>query len=472
MIWYNLGHKGKGWVKTKWAKADMGADAYLVCPGPSLKDLDIELRGRGRKVFAINTAYPKVKPDIWMGLDKVECYDRSLWAEPFIKVCRGGDYRDMAVEGKPLKYFDNVYFAGTKAPEKGKTMFDYRDHDDLMCWYKNTMASALHLIVWMGGRRIHFVGCDMGGLKDYHDDRVLTDKQRDYNRRLYRSQVDFLKEHQKLAKQYGIEFISCTPGSPLNEFMEYKELDIAIKNSEARVSVASGEIKHCLDANKKVGVVVPTRNDRPEFLKACREMIKYQTTKPDGVYIIDCKPKTEYNDQRERVAEGVEKAKKDGMTHIIIMEDDDYYSPNYIKKVLSMWTDEHIVGGYYYNIYHLKDRERVVCHMDMSHGNISQVCPLHSTSFTVAFWDNFIGSGLMGAEKSLDLEMWTWAKKTKAKIKLIFDPDLVISIKHGMGKTGGGNHAGIKKGCGVPDPDMEYLSKLVDPKIIKTYKRI
>ncbi len=246
MMYYDLGPKGNGWAKTTFARQAMKADAYLVCPGPSLANANITT-GRGRKVFAINTAYPRVQPDVWMGLDTVECYDRRLWAEPFIKICRG-NYGDMMLNGEPIRYFDNVYFASTKEPEKGKTMFDYRNHDDTLCWYKNTLASMLHLIVWMGAKKVHFVGCDMGGEKDYHDDRKLTKKQREYNRRLYRNQVGFLKEHQKLAKQYGIEFISCTPGSPLNEFMEYKELDTAIKDSEEKVKVENGEMKHCLDA--------------------------------------------------------------------------------------------------------------------------------------------------------------------------------------------------------------------------------
>ena len=246
MMYYDLGEGGRGWSKVSWARHKMGADAYLCCPGPSLKSVS---KGRGRKIFAINTAYPRVKPDIWMGLDRVECYDRNLWGEPFIKVCRG-NYGDMTVDDRPIKYFDNVFFASIKAPDKGKTMFDYLNHEDPLVWHKNTMATMLHLIIKMGAKTIYLVGCDMGG-KDYYDNRVLSDKNREHNHQLYKEQIGFIKTIAGMAKVKGINIISATPNSPLNDFLEYKELKKAIKESEDKVKVNDGPIEHCLDVEGK-----------------------------------------------------------------------------------------------------------------------------------------------------------------------------------------------------------------------------
>jgi predicted O-methyltransferase YrrM len=244
-MYYDLGRGGKGWSKVSWARLDMGADAYLCCPGPSLQPIQ---RGRGRKVFAINTAYPRVHPDIWMGLDRVECYDRQIWGEPFIKVCRG-NYGDMEVDGRPIKYFDNVFFASIAKLEG--SMFDYINHEDPLVWHKNTLATMLHLIIKMGAKTIHLAGCDMGG-NDYYDERVLSDKHRAINHKLYKEQIGFIRDISK-----RIKIISVTPNSPLNEFLEYKELDQALKRSEEKVKVNDGPILHCLDAEenyKKVTV--------------------------------------------------------------------------------------------------------------------------------------------------------------------------------------------------------------------------
>ncbi len=468
MLYYETGN---GWYQISFARKNMKADAYLICPGPSLADVDAtKLRGQGRKIFAINTAYPKIHPDIWMGMDKVECYDASIWNEPFVKICRGA-YGDMSIKGRKVKDYDNTYFAHMKPPEPGKSMLDYRQHDSPLMWHNNTMAAMLHLMIWMGAKKIHLVGCDMGGKKDYYDDRKLSATQREYNRKLYKRQIDFLRKLKELADPQGIELISCTPGSPLNKFMVYIPLTDAIKMSERKSDIQKVKIKHALDAYKKVGVIVPTRGDRPGFLKACKEMIKYQTTQPDKVYIVDRKPTTKGNDQRDRIIEGIEKAKKDKVTHVIIMEDDDYYPPTYIEKVLSAWGDEHLVGGYYYNIYHLKDKERTMYHIDMNLGTGVKGSPLHSTSFTMAFWDSFYEAGMINTKQSLDLEIWAWGKQINTKIKLIHDPDLVVSLKHGNGKVAGGNHSGIKEGYGVPDFNMEYFTRMVDPKILKMYKQ-
>jgi len=253
MLYYDLGEGGRGWSKVSWARYKMGADAFLCCPGPSLVDVP---RGRGRKIFAINTAYPRVKPDVWMGLDRVECYDRNIWAEPFAKVCRG-NYGDMKVGDKLIRFFDNVFFASVKAPEQGKSMLDLLDHGDPLVWHKNTLASMLHLIIKMGAKNIYLVGCDMGGSKDYYDSRVLAEDHKKHNHNLYAEQIRFIQKLAFSAKPKGIEIVSCTQESPLNNFLAYKDLGDALKESESKVNVENDSVLHCLEAEKlyeKVGV--------------------------------------------------------------------------------------------------------------------------------------------------------------------------------------------------------------------------
>jgi hypothetical protein len=283
-MYYDLGSKGKGWSKVSWARQDMGADAYLCCPGPSLQPVP---RGRGRKVFAINTAYPRVNPDIWMGMDRVECYNRQIWGEPFIKVCRG-NYGDMEVDGRPIRHFDNVFFASV-AESKGKTMFDLLNHDDPLIWHKNTLATMLHLIVKMGAKTIYLVGCDMGGA-DYYDGRVLSDEQRKINHKLYKQQIEFIKTVSK-----RVNIVSSTPNSPLNDFLEYKELGQAIKESEDKVKVNDGQILHCLEAEGKYLVkserkLYKTLWDSGDYKSQCAEpfidFIKDRVSKTDKILEI------------------------------------------------------------------------------------------------------------------------------------------------------------------------------------------
>jgi hypothetical protein len=195
------------------------SDAYLYLPGPSLKYVDFDVRQPGCTAFAVNTAYPKVKPHYWVGMDRPGCYDQNLFHEGLVKFVRG-TYARKSYKGEDLTKYPNTYFV-------------------------DTLAVVLHLILLMGHRRIFFVGCNLGGDADYHDDRVLADDKRDYNRRLYKQQDIFLKEFVEVGKQHGVECISCTDDSPINRYMRHVPLKQAIETSRPEESKC--EIKHAVD---------------------------------------------------------------------------------------------------------------------------------------------------------------------------------------------------------------------------------
>ena len=244
-LWY---HCGNGWVKTLgFARSRLGTDAYLCCPGPSLARVDAAtLNGPGRMVFAVTTAYPAVRPDVWVGTDVPECYNRRLWAEPFIKVVRG-NYGDLVCQGRLLRDFPNVFFADIdNAPFL--EMLDRRSHDAVFVWNHNTFTTALHLMIWMGARRVFFVGCDFGGAADYHDGRKLAETHRSENRHLYANLVADVRQLAPAAKSRGIELVSCTPGSPLNEFLPFVGLADALAQSEASAPDGTAPLLHAADA--------------------------------------------------------------------------------------------------------------------------------------------------------------------------------------------------------------------------------
>lgn len=248
-IWYETGN---GMVRTKMARCNIGTDVYLCCPGPSLADVnDADLHIPGVYTVAINTTYPHIRPDLWIGMDEPECYAPSLWWEPFIKIARGG-YQNRQCQGHPISRCPNVYFADCAEPKNRNELFQLRAHDIKFVWHKNTMAITMHILVWMGAKRIYLLGSDLGGAKDYYDDRVLTDDQRKYNRRLYGYINDYLKWFSEEGSQHGIELISCTPDSPINEYLPYYSVQDALAISRARVPATSDiPVKHVLDVRKE-----------------------------------------------------------------------------------------------------------------------------------------------------------------------------------------------------------------------------
>lgn len=242
---------GNGHARTQWAKADMGCDAYLFCPGPSLAQMSsddlAQIKRPGIMSFAINTAYPKIKPDVWIGMDRVECYDYELWWESFPKIIRGG-YQDMKCEGYPISKCPNVFAADNEYVSDRAELFKRRQHDVKFVWHKNTLAIALHIMVWMGAKKIHLVGCDLNGTK-YYDGREPADDRKEFNLNLYAQQVEYLKWFAKEGKNHGVELVSCTSLSPINAFMDFIPFIFATNNSTKIVNtLGKSEKLHAIDA--------------------------------------------------------------------------------------------------------------------------------------------------------------------------------------------------------------------------------
>jgi hypothetical protein len=247
-LWYDCGN---GHAKAQWARKDMGCDAYLFCPGPSLANYDSKInemiKQPGIMSFAINTAYPTVKPDVWIGMDRVECYDYKLWWEPFPKVIRGG-YQDMHCEGFPISKCPNVFAADVEGVNQQSELFKRRQHDVKFVWHKNTLAVALHIMVWMGAKKIHLVGCDLKGT-EYCDGRQTPKDHEQVNARLYKEQQEYLRWFAKEGKMHGVELISCTSESPINDFLDFVPLSYAAGNStKTPKTFKKSKLIHAVDA--------------------------------------------------------------------------------------------------------------------------------------------------------------------------------------------------------------------------------
>jgi hypothetical protein len=236
--------------KCHWDSENIGSDCYLYSPGPSLADVTFPVNLPGTFSFVINTAYPKIRPNIWIGMDKVECYDYRLLYEAFPKVFRSA-FSKKEYEGKPLNEYPSVYFVDVEVPQNGIIdIFESKKPNTYFAWFHHTLGVALHVMIWMGAKKIHFVGCDLGGKKDYYDDRVLDDTTHAYNRRLYLQQEVFLREFNSIAQKFGVECISCTDQSPINKFMPYVELSRALAISQSKIK-NTHSVKHVLEIEQE-----------------------------------------------------------------------------------------------------------------------------------------------------------------------------------------------------------------------------
>ena len=246
-----------GWSGDRWRRMDFegmlrNCDVYLALPGPSLADVDPDvLSGPGVVTVAVNKAFPKVpKPDIWIGADHPSCFHPSLLWQPFPKFLRACWHRQrhlgMAIRDCPRTYFVDV--DSKKEDVCGVTAARGRSPRFIFAW-PNTLEMAVGLLCWMRPRRVFFLGADFGfknGMT-YWDDAPLTDGQKKKNLWLYRWQARRLWHHAIEAMFRGVEFVSCTPESPINTFMPYVPLEKALERSHGDVPKGWSPERHAAD---------------------------------------------------------------------------------------------------------------------------------------------------------------------------------------------------------------------------------
>lgn len=208
-------------------------------------------------------------------------------------------------------------------------------------------------------------------------------------------------------------------------------------------------MSHCL--------LTPTRGDRPQLLDHCKWQAGRFTTSIGSHLIVDYKPeKPDKKDLTERVWNGYKEAVKLGVDWVVMLEDDDWYHPEYLHSVLRVADKSDFIGcefSYYYNIVNRTWDK-------LEHKGRSS---LYTTAFRVSAMKNFAWH--RAHDVFLDQNIWHYAKR----FRRTFIEAGAIGIKHGIGLTGGKGHTMIMKNR---DPELLWLKSRVDEKSFEFYKSI
>lgn len=170
-------------------------DVYLLFNGQSVNSPYVS-------TISVGNCYSP--SDIWVGMNRPEDYCLKELPSQSKKIFR--------------KYFQHLvsdaYLADIAQPRNGIIdIFRLRSCDVYFVWLHHSLGVALHVAVWMGFKRIHFVGLSPNG----------------YEHLMERS---FMHEFTRLSGEYGIDCINCTYKSALNGFMDFSPLDEALDISK------------------------------------------------------------------------------------------------------------------------------------------------------------------------------------------------------------------------------------------------
>lgn len=211
----------------------------------------------------------------------------------------------------------------------------------------------------------------------------------------------------------------------------------------------------------KIGVLIPTRGDRPKFLEFALKQLNGQTIRPDEIEIVNDKPLSDKPDITWRYRIGCERLLAKGCEFIVFMEDDDWYSSDYIEYMLDAWTragKPHLIGlnhTIYYNIFTQQ-------YMKWTHK--------HASMFSTCISAEGVRNTKWGDDNYSFTDIILW-KQLKG-VLLTANPDISCGIKHGIGLCGGGGHREKFDHYQKTDDNYKYLESVVDDDALVFYKQM
>lgn len=207
----------------------------------------------------------------------------------------------------------------------------------------------------------------------------------------------------------------------------------------------------------KIGIIIPDRRDRPEFLKNCIRMMEAQTLKPFLITLVNDEPLNSKCDITYRYRIGYDRLRNKGLDVIALIENDDWYHPEYLKEMVNTWVEKgkpDLLGTNYTIYYHLKLR----AWFKMNHNH-------RASAMNTLIRPDLNFNWCVDEDPYTDLHLWRQLKG------IVFEPKNVISMgmKHGIGLCGGRSHVDRLHKYINQDQDFNFLKSILDTSSFNFY---
>ena len=211
--------------------AYQGATAFLVCGGPSARDIDLKALSAtpGVVTMAVNNAAQGWRPHLWCGLDEPHRFLNSIWLDPGIQKFYPLAYQDMPLRehtGKTPLDCPNTWFIRRNDKFDAKTWLNEdtinwgQEGSDTVRGGRSTMVAALRILYILGFKRVYLVGADfkMDPKKAYNHDQVVDAAVAAKNNSLFEYLNGLFTSLQVEFLHHGFEVFNTTQISGLTAF--------------------------------------------------------------------------------------------------------------------------------------------------------------------------------------------------------------------------------------------------------------
>lgn len=207
----------------------------------------------------------------------------------------------------------------------------------------------------------------------------------------------------------------------------------------------------------KIAVLIPDRNDRPKLLSNCLRMIEAQTFQPKHIEIVNDKPESDAKDISWRYRIGYDRLRNKNFDVIALIENDDWYSPDYFQTIISKWLEAgqpNIFGTDYTIYYHLK----LKAWFTMYHKT-------RSAAMNTLIKPDLSMNWCQDHDPYTDIYLW----QTVSGVTFTPDKHISIGMKHGEGLCGGNNHKNKLDRYVNSDANSDFLRQNLDENSFKFY---
>lgn len=262
---------------------------------------------------------------------------------------------------------------------------------------------------------------------------------------------------------------------------EINEITISHPNLSTRTLKCVASEDNTYDVGVKshrIGLIIPTRGDRPEFISNLKRLIRAQKLPPFItilICLVDYPIETESKDITQRYRRGYDSLRNKNIDVVFFLEDDDFYAHNYINKMFVVWISAgrpEIFGLTHTTYYHIGLR----AYFEMHHTQRSSaMCTMVKPDMNFDWPDD--------SEPYTDTHLWMSARhketgKPLTQGQFTPDPLICLGIKNfHEGLTGGNMHNDrlhrydpLHNQYAKTDHDLKYLSSIVDPVSLEFYK--
>lgn len=224
----------------------------------------------------------------------------------------------------------------------------------------------------------------------------------------------------------------------------------------------------------RLGVIIPTRGDRPKLLENCLRQLKAQTFQPEIIELVNDTPLNKHPDITWRYRLGYDRLRNKGLDLIALIEDDDWYHPTYLEQIVNKWMEygkPDLIGTDYTIYYNIK----LFAHFIMIHSERASAmntlikpdmnfswCPDHEPFTDMHLWDSKNEIKNKVVMQSQTARMGLDYGKTSEKI-------LSIGMKHGVGMCGGKSHVDRLHRYVNKDTDKSFLKQHIDAESFKFF---